>query len=466
MLEKILNIGINPGDNLYWQKRKRFLNSVVLFSIVLGLFMSLVNGTVYAIDGHGLAPFCLDLSVSVLLLLVFVAHSKLGYGFAAWLYLILVAIFITVFSLLVKHVDIEYFLLVLMVFGFAFFDSYTNIIISGLINFGLFAFVKVFEEKISFPSSTLALMPMSPINPNHIIMFLAMALLVWTMKREAMLSGQIIRKQNNELLKKNKELNLQKQMVETLYNNLIDSIAYAQRIQFSFFPSRQQLNARLGDYGLVFLPKEGISGDFYMLYRLGEDDVFVLGDCTGHGMSGSLLSIMFMVTLKQVFEKANINDWSLVDILENMRREIKDDLRYFSQERAEGADLAIVRISRDKKKLIFAGANMDMFLIRSGVMYIFKGIKSPIGFYFKELDFEQDEFELEPGDRIVLFTDGMVDQISPQGRRFSTAKFKKILLDTAEMKPSEQASLLLDKFLEWKGDYLQTDDVTMIIFDV
>ncbi len=463
MLERFLNIGLRPEDNILWQKRRRFLNTVLLSTLSLAAIIAIVSGIYSLFEKYFLIIFYLDLLVLVLLVLGFFVHDRVGYKAGAWWFLLVMAVFFSVLALLLPHLDIEFFLLVLMVFGFAFFDSREDFIVSGILNFGLFALVRIVENKISVPS--LAFVP-SPLCVAHFLMFLVMAILVWTLKNDALQHQSVIDMQNKELARKNRELFLQKQMVETLYNNLIDSIAYAQRIQFSFFPDRSFLSARLGEYGLVFLPKEGISGDFYMLCELGGDDVVLLGDSTGHGMSGALLAIMFMVTLKQVFEKAKEDNWQVVDILEEMRCEIKANLRHFSQDRDEGADVALVRISRDRKKLVFAGANMDLYIIRSGVLYVFKGVRSPIGFYFKELVFEQEEFDLEPGDRIILFTDGVVDQISPRGRRFSTARFKKILLDTGELSPQEQAGSLLEIFFDWKGDNLQTDDLTILIFDV
>ena len=463
MFEKLLNTGIRAGESVIWQRKRRFFNTVLLTTLFLVAITSSVSGVSYLFDRHFLIIFYLNLLVLILLLLGFPVHDRAGYKVAAWWYLVIMSVFFSLLALLLPHSDVEFFLLVLMVFGFAFFDSRKDVIASGILNFGLFALVRIIDSKISI--TALAFVPI-PVSIFHFLMFLVMAILVWTLKTDALQHQSVIDKQNKELARKNRELVLQKQMVETLYNNLIDSIAYAQRIQFSFFPDRTFMRSRLGEFGLVFLPKEGISGDFYMLCELGGDDVVLLGDSTGHGMSGALLSIMFMVTLKQVFDKAKKNSWQLVDILEEMRREIKANLRHFSQDMDEGADVALVRISQDKKKLVFAGANQDLYVIRSGVLYVFKGVRSPIGFYFKELAFEQEEFALEPGDRIILFTDGVVDQISPGGRRFSTARFKKILLDTCELSPQEQARSLLEIFSDWKGDNLQTDDVTVLIFDI
>ncbi len=425
--------------------------------------MSIITGYYELKHGYKLVVSGLDLAVTIFLVLTYFLHRYLGYMVAAWYYMVVMALYVTFFSLVAKGVDIEFFLLVLMVFGFVFFDSSAGIISSGILNFSLFVFVKFLGQSISFSKTYL---PVTTVNPNHVLLFLVMSLLVWVIKKEVIDYEGVISKQRDAFERKNKELSLQKQMVEHLYNNLVDSIVYAQRIQFSFFPSREYLKEKLGRYGLIFLPREGVSGDFYMFQEDEDVDFVVVGDSTGHGISGAMLSIMFMVSLKQIFEQSNGADRSLVEILDIAREQVKDNLRRFSLERDEGADIGIVKLSKDRRRLSFSGANMDLLVVRSGVLYTLKGVRTPLGYYYKELDFREEDFVLEEGDRIILYSDGYVDQINPLGRRLSTSRFKKKILETCGLSPSEQARALLDFFFKWKGDNQQTDDVTVFILEV
>ena len=393
---------------------------------------------------------------------MFVSHKTAGYKFAAWLYLFLSAAYITIFAILESHIDTEYFLLVFMSLEFILFDSAIELTIVGLVNFGLFVFIRFFQNNVIINSSTL---PQTPVNPNQILIFTSIAIVILFIKSKLSEIEQKNREQNITIEKNIKELELQKQMVATLYNKFIDSISYAQRLQFSFFPDKKCLTEKLKQYGLIFLPKEGLSGNFYMLNSWGYDDIIIVGDTTINGISGSLLSIIFMSFIRELAERAYDQGWHLTDILNNLRNKIRANLKYYSQHGQEGINIALLHLSENRTKFTFAGANIEMYLIRSGVMYIFKGVRAAVASYLREIEFEQEEFELQQGDRIIMFTDGFIDQIGAQGRRLSPAKFRKLILDTCEMKPSEQSQALLDFFYKWKGDSPQTDDVTVLIFD-
>ena len=66
-------------------------------------------------------------------------------------------------------------------------------------------------------------------------------------------------------------------------------------------------------------------------------------------------------------------------------------------------------------------------------------------------------------DTIYLFTDGFVDQFGgPQGKKFRYNELRALLCEMATIPMSEQKSRLLEIFTEWKGGYVQVDDVTML----
>ena len=62
-----------------------------------------------------------------------------------------------------------------------------------------------------------------------------------------------------------------------------------------------------------------------------------------------------------------------------------------------------------------------------------------------------------------MFTDGFADQFGgPKGKKFKYKQFTELLLNNCTMPLNEQCKILNQKFIEWKGDLEQVDDVCVI----
>ena len=87
----------------------------------------------------------------------------------------------------------------------------------------------------------------------------------------------------------------------------------------------------------------------------------------------------------------------------------------------------------------------------------------PIGYYFEEKPFTQQEIQLAKNDIIYLFSDGFIDQFDEvRKKKFLSYNFKKLLLDIHKKEMKEQLLILEDTFTKYRGNYRQIDDVLVI----
>jgi len=64
---------------------------------------------------------------------------------------------------------------------------------------------------------------------------------------------------------------------------------------------------------------------------------------------------------------------------------------------------------------------------------------------------------------LIISTDGYIDQFGgPKGRKLMSRRFKEILLELSNNKLKSSYKILNDRFLSWRGDYEQIDDVLVI----
>ena len=262
--------------------------------------------------------------------------------------------------------------------------------------------------------------------------------------------------------RKHTESLLDKKIKELQVKNseMLESIAYAQRIQKSILANPDGLSAYVSDSFIYYQPKDIVSGDLYWYYKK-ENKLYVAAiDCTGHGVPGALMSVIANGLLRTTIVKRNLANPA--EILFALDEELQSAL--LTEGAADGMDIALVEIDLDTKKLKFSGAFRPLVLIRDGKIIEYKASKYPIGLYAGiEKKFDLHEFDLQTGDTLYLFSDGYSDQFGGENsKKFNRRNFYELLLSIQDMNLSEQASFLEYAHNNWKQDEPQTDDVLVI----
>jgi len=262
--------------------------------------------------------------------------------------------------------------------------------------------------------------------------------------------------------RKHTESLLDKKIKELQVKNseMLESIAYAQRIQKSILANPDGLSAYVSDSFIYYQPKDIVSGDLYWYYKK-ENKLYVAAiDCTGHGVPGALMSVIANGLLRTTIVKRNLANPA--EILFALDEELQSAL--LTEGAADGMDIALVEIDLDTKKLKFSGAFRPLVLIRDGKIIEYKASKYPIGLYAGiEKKFDLHEFDLQTGDTLYLFSDGYSDQFGGENsKKFNRRNFYELLLSIQDMNLSEQASFLEYAHNNWKQDEPQTDDLLVI----
>ncbi|MCE3294505.1 MAG: yrrB 5 [Crocinitomicaceae bacterium] len=274
-------------------------------------------------------------------------------------------------------------------------------------------------------------------------------------------------------IEREKNLELQKayELIEQKNKDISDSINYAQRIQQGILPTDEEIAGCFKNYFVLYEPKDIVSGDFYWSVNAtsSKTDINVsliaAVDCTGHGVPGAFMSMLGNTLLNQTIFNPEVVYPS--DVLNFLNKELPQNLKSQGKEISirDGMDMSICSFDFKGMKLYYAGANNPCWIIRQGEIIEIKGDKQPIS-AFNDPDkrpFTNNEFSLETGDTVYLFTDGYADQFGgPKGKKFKYRQFKEILLENYRLPLPAQKEMLSKAFHRWKGDLEQVDDVLVI----
>lgn len=275
---------------------------------------------------------------------------------------------------------------------------------------------------------------------------------------------------------------------------LEDSITYASRIQRAILPSEKVLNENLVEHFIFFKPRDIVSGDFYWMTTRHDKIIVVAADCTGHGVPGAFMSLLGMSYLNEIVNKSDVMKSD--EVLGLLREEIMTSLKQTGKEgeAKDGMDLALCIIDKAKKKVQFSGAYNPLFMVRpltkeekSGlkrgiqqdfpprslyndthVLIQITGDKMPIGITAKVMaPFKYNEIDVGKDYSFYVFSDGYVDQFGgPDGKKFMVRSFKKMILEIQDQSMEQQGKTIEKRFVEWKGNLPQVDDILVIGFKI
>lgn len=266
--------------------------------------------------------------------------------------------------------------------------------------------------------------------------------------------------QKQEAINERDMVREQKEIIEEQNREIVDSITYAQRIQNSILPPDDRFSARFKDHFVFYNPRDIVSGDFYWMYELGEDDILVAAaDSTGHGVPGAFVSLVCYNSLNASIKEHHKD--RPCDILDKSAELVKEAFSQQGADVKDGMDIALVRVRG--KSLQYSGANNSGYIRRGDEWIELKACRQPVGMYENMKPFEITETELQEGDKVYLFTDGFVDQFGgPKGKKYKKPNFLKLLESVQHLSMNDQRTELLAELTRWRGDLDQIDDVLVI----
>lgn len=205
------------------------------------------------------------------------------------------------------------------------------------------------------------------------------------------------------------------------------------------------------------LPAMEVGGDFYDVFKLSENEVgFVIADVSGKGASAGLFMALSRSILK-VFAY-NINSPSRVLYQSN---------NVIIEDSQNGMFVTMFYATMDtkNKKLKFSngGHNPQIFYSKKKDKCEFLFLKGrPLG-VIENSEYFEEEMDIEEGDILFLFTDGINESVNEAFEEFGDEKLLDIIKSNADMNVNTIKDCILDELKNFVGDAKQFDDITMLV---
>jgi tetratricopeptide (TPR) repeat protein len=309
---------------------------------------------------------------------------------------------------------------------------------------------------------------------------------LWTNKRRNDVNNKQLAVQNEEITRQAVEIANQKTAIE-LQNHelqtahkklseanqeLLDSIAYAHRIQKAVLPTHEEMLQALPTHFILYKPRNVVSGDFYWFSDKEKHSVMAVMDCTGHGIPGAFMSLIGNDILHEIVNLREILDPA--GILTALKIRINAVLKQHTTKGRDGMDIGVCVIDHvpenpaTPRYLYFEAAHLSLLYFQDRVLKELEGSKIYIGGYDPddtERSFSTKKLLLDKTTVCYLFSDGFQDQFAENSKKkFTKKRLRNMLLDLHLLPTHIQGEILDETLEEWKGEGDQTDDI--IVFGV
>jgi sigma-B regulation protein RsbU (phosphoserine phosphatase) len=242
------------------------------------------------------------------------------------------------------------------------------------------------------------------------------------------------------------------------------SLRYAQNIQQAILPTAEVINALFKDNFIIFRPKESIGGDFYYIKEVGNEIIFICGDCTGHGVPGAMMSMISANIIHNIIDSKKIIVPNLIlnAMVSEFRKAFRNEFSNITIQ--DGLEVAVCTYYKKERKLQYAGAGRPIIMASQDAINIIKcssyGISGNVS---ENYEFALNEFDIEEGHQIYLYSDGIVDQFGgPKNKKFMTKRLVQLLSSNLDLPMTEQKEIIDNSIVSWKEGQEQIDDILIM----
>lgn len=240
----------------------------------------------------------------------------------------------------------------------------------------------------------------------------------------------------------------------------------AVQVQQGFFPKEQPRTARW-EASFALLPAAGISGDFFDFYSDSKDslDGVVVGDVSGHGIASGLVTVLARSVFHRNFYE--MRNKSLSKVMDRINEELIEELEavdnYLTAALLRLDEAGIVEYtSAAHTEILYRGVGKPRAVeLKPKGLDDYKGY--PIGRGGLKRPFKSIRFKLNPGDSLLIYTDGLSEARNVDREEFGLQG----VIAALSSAPNEDAKSALNYIMqEWRfhtsGSRI-ADDVTAVL---
>jgi len=271
-----------------------------------------------------------------------------------------------------------------------------------------------------------------------------------------LLSGYVIERYIRSDFIQSLKLEEKNTIIKATNFQLMEELKLAKKIQQSLIPARSFCIPGIS-IATFYKPMKTVGGDFYDFIRLNDCckiGIFI-SDVSGHGVPAALITSM-LKTLLETAGKYREKPSALLSFVNN---------KIFGQTGGNFLTAFYGIYNKETNSFIYArGAHNPPYLIRNNQIQMLESKGKMLGI-FETLSFEEQTIQLQQGDKIIFYTDGLTEACNHLGIEFEEL-LPAILIDNALLPVEEMMDNLCCHLLAHRKEDDFEDDICIIALEI
>jgi len=224
----------------------------------------------------------------------------------------------------------------------------------------------------------------------------------------------------------------------------------------------------------MFLPSYFLAGDIFNIFYLDETNIgFYILDVSGHGVPASMLSVTLskmLLSINNNYLKIFTNEKPHYKILEpskvmkTLNKEFQVDLELDSMQYFTMIYGTIDMIT-GKIVITQAGHPSPLYIKKDGSISLIGKGGVPIGL-LENSEYKEDEFYLSSGDKIILYSDGIIECENLKKDFYSKDRFINFFTNSKDLNLKKTISSLEKELISWRGGNKFDDDLSLLAIEI
>lgn len=241
--------------------------------------------------------------------------------------------------------------------------------------------------------------------------------------------------------------------VTKLNEEMQNELSIGKEVQDKFLPDLSKL--RHWSAAAYYQPLREVSGDVYMFYEMqGKPGVF-FADASGHGVSAALITSLALLSLERILEHSTDIEGLARELNRSLMAHLKTAMFYMTG--------VIVQYNNGKLQFVNGGHPSPLLLRKDGTLVELGANGPPLGIAPNEV-YTAESIECNKGDRLLLYSDGLIETENAQAHAFGMERLRQTLLEHAASSIQMTVDALVIEFEAFRGTV--RDDVSLLYLEI
>ncbi len=279
--------------------------------------------------------------------------------------------------------------------------------------------------------------------------------------QENMIARKKLKALVNEISLSNKKLEIYAERLRDESMRLQAEVNIARKIQTMVLPSVEEINdVKLLEISCLMMTADEVGGDYYDIINIEDTVTIGIGDVTGHGLSSGIIMLMAQTVIRTLAEMKVTDPQVLMNIV---NRVLYANIHRIKEDR----NMTLALITYKDRKFVVTGQHESVIILRkSGDFEIIDTMD--LGFYVGLMPDISDkigqlEIVLEPGELMILYSDGITEAEDINGVQFGQELICKYMKKYSQLPTSKIVNKFMKDLFNYMGDSIIQDDISLVV---